>query len=111
MHLATNSYRHVFFFLMTRRPPRSPLFPSTTLFRSWPGSSRRSTSPSPRWPRAPTRGRRGPRRSEEHTSELESHEHLVCRLLVEKNYSGLSGNAVAGFAGSQGGLEEERGTQ
>src|SRR6266568_5635044 len=64
-----------FFFLMIRRPPRSTLFPYTTLFRS----------PRPRPPAAP--GLVGPRhdgRSEEHTSELQSQFHLVCRLLLEK---------------------------
>src|SRR6267154_5434143 len=65
-----------FFFLMIRRPPRSTLFPYTTLFRSgglpgrWPGPARRLP------PRSP--------RSEEHTSELQSPVHLVCRLLLEK---------------------------
>src|SRR3712207_8464389 len=89
----------VFFFLMIRRPPRSTLFPYTTLFRS---------------PRAPTGGNKGseskaqfsPRiahrrggrtllaggmlsgarlkRSEEHTSELQSRQYIVCRLLLEK---------------------------
>src|SRR6266581_5369134 len=65
-----------FFFLMIRRPPRSTLFPYTTLFRSARGAR-------PRWPR---RGRRraGGCRSEEHTSELQSPVHLVCRLLLEK---------------------------
>src|SRR5436309_5822547 len=67
--------RCIIFFLMIRRPPRSTLFPYTTLFRS--GS------------RAPRRFRRTPRgahwwRSEEHTSELQSRENLVCRLLLEK---------------------------
>src|SRR3970282_2774038 len=68
-----------FFFLMIRRPPRSTLFPYTTLFRS-PGSAR--------GPRAPTRSppaRACASRSEEHTSELQSHHDLVCRLLLEKN--------------------------
>src|SRR6266487_5827341 len=66
----------VFFFLMIRRPPRSTLFPYTTLFRSirsWP------PSPVPR-----TRARPAADRSEEHTSELQSPVHLVCRLLLEK---------------------------
>src|SRR5258705_6182945 len=85
-----------FFFLMIRRPPRSTLFPYTTLFRS--------PLPSPLTPlprHSPLRplqfrsilpihyplernwsGRRG--RSEEHTSELQSLRHLVCRLLLEK---------------------------
>src|SRR5579859_6143992 len=68
-----------FFFLMIRRPPRSTLFPYTTLFRS-------SLPRARRWP-----WRRGPRsrasrrfRSEEHTSELQSQSNLVCRLLLEK---------------------------
>src|SRR6266481_7646997 len=65
-----------FFFLMIRRPPRSTLFPYTTLFRScWP----------PRAPSARPCFRAGPSaRSEEHTSELQSQFHLVCRLLLEK---------------------------
>src|SRR5258708_20136325 len=78
---------------MIRRPPRSTLFPYTTLFRSRVGVRRRSLSLSlsstgqsrigkalldchPRRPR--------PQRSEEHTSELQSPDHLVCRLLLEK---------------------------
>src|SRR5260370_26977792 len=71
-----------FFFLMIRRPPRSTLFPYTTLFRSSPTSSARP---------ALVRAMMGPRsrpepsfRSEEHTSELLSHLNLVCRLLLEK---------------------------
>src|ERR1035441_10918029 len=65
-----------FFFLMIRRPPRSTLFPYTTLFRSalWTWAWRCC------WGRGSTR--RG--RSEEHTSELQSLRHLVCRLLLEK---------------------------
>src|SRR6266498_4404226 len=80
----------LFFFLMIRRPPRSTLFPYTTLFRS----PRRSPPRYATWPATPIRGRpaprspRGtaarPRRSEEHTSELQSRPHLVCRLLLEK---------------------------
>src|SRR5256885_10069993 len=88
-----------FFFLMIRRPPRSTLFPYTTLFRS-------PLPPTPRtlfrrqrcsswgaWPSTtPARPRRraraspdpGARRSEEHTSELQSPCNLVCRLLLEK---------------------------
>src|SRR5258708_8692073 len=63
---------------MIRRPPRSTLFPYTTLFRS-PGPPRDR-------PRRPgcTVYRRGQHRSEEHTSELQSPDHLVCRLLLEK---------------------------
>src|SRR6266511_5946402 len=66
----------LFFFLMIRRPPRSTLFPYTTLFRSGrPGRARK---------RRRRRGRHGrPPRSEGHTSELQSRENLVCRLLLE----------------------------
>src|SRR6266487_3309886 len=66
------------FFLMIRRPPRSTLFPYTTLFRS-----RRAWCCEPwRAARRCCRSARG--RSEEHTSELQSPVHLVCRLLLEK---------------------------
>src|SRR5258708_29265293 len=63
---------------MIRRPPRSTLFPYTTLFRSpWPGSARGlSSTRSTAWHKG--------YRSEEHTSELQSPDHLVCRLLLEK---------------------------
>src|SRR5260370_29041263 len=73
----------VFFFLMIRRPPRSTLFPYTTLFRSlWVLGRRRPRS---RSPGRPDLVQDGPRqRSEEHTSELQSHLNLVCRLLLEK---------------------------
>src|SRR5215475_3926579 len=67
-----------FFFLMIRRPPRSTLFPYTTLFRSR-GDARRDVRHL--WPAV--RAVRGAR-SEEHTSELQSRENLVCRLLLEK---------------------------
>src|SRR6185295_19898716 len=67
-----------FFFLMIRRPPRSTLFPYTTLFRS---RQRRQPAAGPRHgPHARDR----PARSEEHTSELQSRQYLVCRLLLEK---------------------------
>src|SRR3712207_7549800 len=91
----------LFFFLMIRRPPRSTLFPYTTLFRSCPvhrppptdgamGGSRARTpdntrlaeqggGPRPDRPHRPDQGR-----SEEHTSELQSRQYLVCRLLLEK---------------------------
>src|SRR5579864_9669901 len=67
-----------FFFLMIRRPPRSTLFPYTTLFRSvrsWPENGPPESA-----------ALAGPEsdRSEEHTSELQSHVNLVCRLLLEK---------------------------
>src|SRR5258708_27520718 len=70
-----------FFFLMIRRPPRSTLFPYTTLFRSQrlPRRLPRGNAAAPR-PLVPGR----PCRSEEHTSELQSPDHLVCRLLLEK---------------------------
>src|SRR5215210_8694412 len=64
-----------FFFLMIRRPPRSTLFPYTTLFRSG--------GPHEDHPRRPRHRVHAPR-SEEHTSELQSPMYLVCRLLLEK---------------------------
>src|SRR3989449_5502482 len=75
-----------FFFLMIRRPPRSTLFPYTTLFRS---GLRAGGDRGPRdlhRRRVPARrlSGRARRRSEEHTSELQSRLHLVCRLLLEK---------------------------
>src|SRR3712207_8656465 len=97
---------YLFFFLMIRRPPRSTLFPYTTLFRSrrrCPRVTRTSSSPRvsasssgmpgilPATSRLPhhevtsasdTGG--GRHRSEEHTSELQSRQYLVCRLLLEK---------------------------
>src|SRR5258708_14039743 len=95
-----------FFFLMIRRPPRSTLFPYTTLFRSrfhdrGFGNSGFPSLPEyhcpPGWSQPGSAGRffRGKRkapgrvpqgriRSEEHTSELQSPDHLVCRLLLEK---------------------------
>src|SRR6266567_4959088 len=69
--------RFFFFFLMIRRPPRSTLFPYTTLFR--PGHAPRLRLGPPARHR-----RRGHGRSEEHTSELQSQSNLVCRLLLEK---------------------------
>src|SRR6266436_7229953 len=74
--------QHHLFFLMTRRPPRSTLFPYTTLFRSPPCGPLRARRQSGR-PAVPSRRRRMDR-SEEHTSELQSRLHLVCRLLLEK---------------------------
>src|SRR2546422_5260713 len=90
-----------FFFLMIRRPPRSTLFPYTTLFRSRPRAEKVRRVLQPRrcagaahphtaWllgvrdTRAPVQSHRRRRRSEEHTSELQSRLHLVCRLLLEK---------------------------
>src|SRR3712207_7027894 len=85
----------ILFFLMIRRPPRSTLFPYTTLFRS---SASRTPRRAPSSPEAPCRAgqttsgrvsRNAGRsdasaRSEEHTSELQSRQYLVCRLLLEK---------------------------
>src|SRR2546422_11694418 len=74
-----------FFFLMIRRPPRSTLFPYTTLFRSRLARRRPPPLPIPaQSPRPVCRTRQGHPRSEEHTSELQSRLHLVCRLLLEK---------------------------
>src|SRR5262245_66692104 len=72
------------FFLMIRRPPRSTLFPYTTLFRSGLAVHLDAAGRNPqhrRWRAARARTRL---RSEEHTSELQSLRHLVCRLLLEK---------------------------
>src|SRR5437899_8930906 len=70
---------------MIRRPPRSTLFPYTTLFRSRSSAPRRCRGAIRRRPRPPAAaGRRSRARSEEHTSELQSLRHLVCRLLLEK---------------------------
>src|SRR5260370_25179063 len=68
---------------MIRRPPRSTLFPYTTLFRSvsWEARVRRGAS---LWKATQDSGRLARSRSEEHTSELQSHLNLVCRLLLEK---------------------------
>src|SRR6185312_12373542 len=83
------------FFLLIRRPPRSTLFPYTTLFRSSRVDGR---------PRRRRRGRQGrrppstsPWRSEEHTSELQSRSDLVCRLLLEKKKQ----NGAFAFAGGK----------
>src|SRR5260370_30163570 len=99
-----------FFFLMIRRPPRSTLFPYTTLFRSRGTASScccgRGFHGTPRCCGLLRRGR-----SEEHTSELQSHLNLVCRLLLEKKkkslpilvvyffVSGARGNAESGSGG------------
>src|SRR5437773_4250979 len=77
---------HFFFFLMIRRPPRSTLFPYTTLFRSV--GDHREVAIVEVDHGAGVREHRvrvgGHERSEEHTSELQSHHDLVCRLLLEK---------------------------
>src|SRR5947208_9999300 len=101
---------------MTRRPPRSTLFPYTTLFRSpladgnwqttfaWGRNMRSPGSTTDAWlvESAASRGRhtlfgRAERRSEEHTSELQSPDHLVCRLLLEKKEQNTKHRAAKQF--------------
>src|SRR2546430_14359106 len=88
MHfLCVNLTHHLlfffFFFLMIRRPPRSTLFPYTTLFRSACSPSARAAA------RRPNAFCTSMIRSEEHTSELQSQSNLVCRLLLEKKKKNL----------------------
>src|SRR2546430_13403990 len=88
----------IFFFLMIRRPPRSTLFPYTTLFRS----ARVERSQAAKHSGFDWRHRSAPalrgyfifwmNRSEEHTSELQSQSNLVCRLLLEKKKKNTSSN-------------------
>src|SRR5690348_18262404 len=93
---------HSFFFLLIRRPPRSTLFPYTTLFRSLPSRSSQSTSDATIAPAAVPRldSNMQPSitlipRSEEHTSELQSPVHLVCRLLLEKKKKKNKSESIA----------------
>src|SRR3712207_7563661 len=84
----------MFFFLMIRRPPRSTLFPYTTLFRSFKHGNRRSAcSGLKNWRNYEVPLKQDCRwnaiRSEEHTSELQSRQYLVCRLLLEKKKQSL----------------------
>src|SRR2546422_6406559 len=97
-------YRVSIFFLMIRRPPRSTLFPYTTLFRSHGGESEAEEHPSPTQvretgeePLQVLAEEHQDERSEEHTSELQSRLHLVCRLLLEKKTrcSSRSSTAIA----------------
>src|SRR5262249_62189983 len=89
---SSSLHSFLFFFLMIRRPPRSTLFPYTTLFRSRDVGGVSYTTSMPREsPRGCSISIGGstleieqPRRSEEHTSELQSLTNLVCRLLLEK---------------------------
>src|SRR5947208_10347564 len=83
---------------MIPRPPRSTLFPYTTLFRSTTANVHTGSEPSGQ----KIRHRRLPRglrsRSEEHTSELQSPDHLVCRLLLEKKKDRPTSHQVGGEA-------------
>src|SRR3712207_9404766 len=92
-----NQHSVVIFFLMIRRPPRSTLFPYTTLFRSHGGGREGPGHVKARAIERPSKRRSGGAalaasslpaacvaRSEEHTSELQSRQYLVCRLLLEK---------------------------
>src|SRR5437588_8452993 len=88
LYLVVYLYRVSFFFFLIRRPPISTLFPYTTLFRSRPSwcaatrCTRRCTRSASSCTTSGTTNEH--RRSEEHTSELQSHSDLVCRLLLEK---------------------------
>src|SRR5207253_11211367 len=88
VHLSATSL--LFFFLILRRPPSSTLFPYTTLFRSLRLAHAKRLDHPIRRPRLDRQLRPQPidalivKRSEEHTSELQSRGHLVCRLLLEK---------------------------
>src|SRR2546429_1117112 len=79
---------------MIRRPPRSTLFPYTTLFRSSPGARVAGADRRRGGPTRKAAGLHG--RSEEHTSELQSRLHLVCRLLLEKKKLDLAGSRAGG---------------
>src|SRR5947209_18829306 len=95
--MSAHTYMYIFthfFLLMIRTPPRSTLFPYTTLFRSglgeanpgvggWGGARAGDERNKPHCPRLHP-GPTGAPRSEEHTSELQSRQYLVCRLLLEK---------------------------
>src|SRR5260370_27093577 len=74
----------LFFFLMIRRPPRSTLFPYTTLFRSQANAQVIAGELLANGLKLRTVSESARERSEEHTSELQSHLNLVCRLLLEK---------------------------
>src|SRR3712207_7990754 len=101
-----------FFFLMIRRPPRSTLFPYTTLFRSTAARARREGAGSRgdqrqahdhRTGHSDDGGSRRARlrtpalRSEEHTSELQSRQYLVCRLLLEKKKTSAGSKSMTDF--------------
>src|SRR5690348_17832243 len=90
---------------MIRRPPRSTLFPYTTLFRSPPTANAPANSATPRWkfsfaiPGPATSANCA--RSEEHTSELQSPVHLVCRLLLEKKNKDMQALGQLGIGTAQ----------
>src|SRR5882757_10176592 len=86
LHFYFDFNYYFFFFLMIRRPPRSTLFPYTTLFRSdvLAGTPVAAGGSTYQPPVAVEQVDRQPVRSEEHTSELQSRQYLVCRLLLEK---------------------------
>src|SRR5258708_26855995 len=82
---------------MIRRPPRSTLFPYTTLFRSRPLGGVPTTRDNPDL--APLASNpSAPERSEEHTSELQSPDHLVCRLLLEKKKKKINIYSIVNFS-------------
>src|SRR6267143_5313670 len=83
-----------FIFLMIRQPPRSTLFPYTTLFRSTTGSSARWLAVFPTATCSSPSAAGGSSRSEEHTSEVQSQFHLVCRLLLEKKKKKRRNNKI-----------------
>src|SRR5436309_11910748 len=92
---------------MIRRPPRSTLFPYTTLFRSS-RADRCSSPPGRHARRRRRRTSRAPARSEEHTSELQSREKLVCRLLLEKKKKiNTQGYYVATYPGIRGVIRQQ----
>src|SRR5258708_25017031 len=93
---------------MIRRPPRSTLFPYTTLFRSRAEISANSAATKNALAASSSTVRTTPKRSEEHTSELQSPDHLVCRLLLEKK---KKRNVEAGERGGEkelGGAEHDK---
>src|SRR5438445_3680276 len=90
---------------MIRRPPRSTLFPYTTLFRSvWLAGTSPTASASPPANRTRLLKRTRKVRSEEHTSELQSRQYLVCRLLLEKK---KGADHVRGIQDTPGPFEAE----
>src|SRR2546430_11891330 len=89
LHALLCEHDGFFFFLMIRRPPRSTLFPYTTLFRSVVMSSCHTKRPRGKV------GGAGMTRSEEHTSELQSQSNLVCRLLLEKKKTHTSAQSIS----------------